>query len=516
MKITVSKHAGFCWGVRRAMDAAVEASARFGHREKVRTLGPLIHNPQAIDHLTAMGVESVDSAERIQSGTAIVRAHGIPIQDLRMLRTSDVRIYNATCPEVGKVQSLIKRFGERGYFIILLGSSIHPEVIAHQSYASHGIVVISTLEEAKALALDRDLQILVVAQTTFDSRDFDEITTHLRRTYPKAVVKPTICRDTLERQQEATQLVERAQAVVVIGGKRSNNTLHLADLARRHGKPVQHVETAEEIDTTGFADVQQVTILAGASTPNWIVEEVVESIEEADRKRNLWRILLRFFELAQLPLSLLTVGLGWWIHWLLKLHAGWTEWVAPPCVLLGFCILAPFLDSRGVGTKGPTRKAFLVRNRRVLLGIGIGLFGAGLLLAGIGGWWASAGVLVLAAAGLSFLRPIPGGWARWSLRQLPASKDLGQALAPALLIVGVPFLHGHRIQNDQALLTGAGLAALFFALHGLRHVRDFLNDRVLGPESLPVALGTRRAKWVSWCSMGVGLACLALTVLLRG
>jgi len=183
MKVLVAKTAGFCWGVRRAMDAVLEASARSeGH--KIQTLGPLIHNPQALELIGKRGVAVAESPATVEDGTVVIRAHGIPIQDLRGLKERQakgkLRIVNATCPEVAKVHSKIKKWSPKGYYTVILGIHGHAESMAHQSFADHGSIIVANMEEAKALTDEQLKKVLVVAQTTFTVKDFEEISEYLR------------------------------------------------------------------------------------------------------------------------------------------------------------------------------------------------------------------------------------------------------------------------------------------------------------------------------------------------
>ena len=246
MKIVVAKTAGFCWGVRRAMDAVLEASAR--DKGQVQTLGPLIHNPQALELIGKRGVRIAGSPVEVTGGTVVIRAHGIPIQDLRGLkerqRKGELTIVNATCPEVAKVHSRIKKYSPQGYFTVILGTHGHAESVAHQSFADHGSAIVASMEEAKALTDEQLQKVLVVAQTTFTLNDFKEISDYLRTRAQDLIVENTICDDTWTRQEEAKELAKTVDSVIVIGGKNSSNTKHLAELAQHYGKPVQFVETA--------------------------------------------------------------------------------------------------------------------------------------------------------------------------------------------------------------------------------------------------------------------------------
>jgi len=327
MKIFIGKHSGFCWGVRRAMDRAVRASALHGHHEPVQMLGPLIHNPQALDHLHRRGMVQANNLQELQGGTVVVRAHGIPQGELRFLKACQtqglLRLCNATCPEVGRVQGIIKRWSAKGYYVVILGSETHSEVIAHRSFASCGCAVVATPAQVEAIPTEALAKVLVVAQTTFLTADFQTLVDTLRPRAGILVVKNTICQETWVRQNEARTLVQKVEAVVVVGGKVSNNTLHLVEVARAQGRPVQHVETALELDLDRLRDRPKVGVLAGASTPNWIVEEVVEALENCRRGGFRPRSVLRAAKLVQGPQAIAVAALTLWINHVLAWKLSW-------------------------------------------------------------------------------------------------------------------------------------------------------------------------------------------------
>jgi len=251
MKVIVAKTAGFCWGVRRAMDAVLEASTR-SHAGPVQTLGPLIHNPQALELIGRRGVSVAAAPEDVKNGSVVIRAHGIPIQSLRGLKErqakGELAIVNATCPEVAKVHSKIKKWSPKGYFTVILGTHGHAESVAHQSFAESGSAIVANMGEARALQDEQLAKVLIVAQTTFTVKDFEEISGYLRTRSRDCITENTICEDTWTRQEEARNLAMTVDSVIVVGGKASSNTKHLAELATHFGKPVQYVETASELD----------------------------------------------------------------------------------------------------------------------------------------------------------------------------------------------------------------------------------------------------------------------------
>jgi 4-hydroxy-3-methylbut-2-enyl diphosphate reductase len=477
------------------MDAALETCARFGGDGPVQTLGPLIHNPQALDHLSRRGVVQVGASTDLRDGTVIIRAHGVPLEDLRFLtdlrRNRRIRITNGTCPAVARVQSLVRRHAAKGGFVIILGQYAHAEVVAHRSFATAGCCVVETLAEAEAIPQARLEGALVVAQTTFSSAALRELSELLRRRCPGISIRDTICPDTHLRQAEARELCGETDALVVVGGKDSNNTRHLVETVRLGGRPVQWVESAAEVEVDAFRGLRTVAVLAGASTPNWTVDEVVEALERAGGA-SFPRLAARFCRTLQVPLALglalvtlvLQRRLGW--------PSGWPGPVLAGAFHLASCALLPYLDPLGLDAKGQLQAQFLERQRALLLGFGVAMGLLALVAAGFLGGWTLAGTVALGVLVLAYQR------LRLPLlkRRIPAIKDLGGALIPLWLAVVLP---GWRFgSSEPAVLTLAGLVlfALAFAAHAHRHLSAFQEDRILGREILPMVIGSRATRWL--------------------
>ncbi len=494
------------------MDAAIEASARWGRQGTVRTLGPLIHNPQALSHLSLRGVESTDFSS-IQSGeTIIVRAHGIPLSEYRSLKKDHQRgrlkLVNSTCPEVARVQACIRRHSSKGRFVIILGQADHPEVIAHQTYAAAGCAIVRTLEEAQQISVECLDTAIVVAQTTFELNAFHIITDHLSRRSTGIRVFNTICPDTWKRQRAAQELASRVDAVVVVGGRSSNNTRHLMEVAQTAGKPAQWVESVQELDLGVLRSRASVGVLAGASTPTWIVDEVVDALEQAG-KPSLWRRARQLSSITQLPQAACLSATALWLCHRLRWPGALAQSTIVFLTLTGLCLIAPFLSPRGFHAKGQVRSAFLRRNRAELLGAAFLAFLVSLVLTSV--WLPAARLpwLLLVAASLTFIRF--HGHRNRQFLVLPGGKDFAQALLPVMLILGLPIVSGYPASLSLIFLMAIGVFSIGLALHSRRHVTEFHEDRILGPETLPVAIGLQGTRWTS-------IACLiiALTAILIG
>ena len=498
MKVIVAKTAGFCWGVRRAMDAVLEASTR-SKAGPVQTLGPLIHNPQALELIGRRGVAVADSPESVKDGTVVIRAHGIPIQALRGLKERQQKgalaIVNATCPEVAKVHSKIKKWSPKGYFTVILGTHGHAESVAHQSFAESGSAIVANLEEARALPGACLEKVLIVAQTTFTVKDFQEISDDLRNRAGDCIIENTICEDTWTRQEEARTLAQTVDQVIVVGGRASSNTKHLAELAHHYGKPVQYVETAAELDLASLAEAGTVGVMAGASTPTWLVEEVVDVLEQQGKGPEHFTRLLNAAFGTPLRLALGAAALTLGVHtWTGIRPISWRYPVITALYVLAMFLLAPYLNPLGLGSKGPARARLLERNRRFMVGTASGSLVAALVLAATLGLGSLLVVAGASAFGMVYKRKLRLGAMELSIQAIPGSKDILVPLALAVVALALPLWHfglpwGARVWAGIALVS-----VLAFARTTLYNLREMQNDQILGKETLPIVFGRRTTK----------------------
>ena len=509
MKVIVAKTAGFCWGVKRAMDAVLEASVRNDGRP-VQTLGPLIHNPQALDLIGKRGVAVAESPAMVRDGTVVIRAHGIPIQDLRGLKErqarGELKIVNATCPEVAKVHHKIKKWSPKGYFTVILGTHRHAESVAHRSFAEHGSQIVANMAEAETLTDEQLQKVLVVAQTTFTVKDYHEISDYLRSRAGDAVFENTICEDTWTRQEEAERLARTVDAVIVVGGKASSNTKHLAELARQHGKPVQYLETAAELDLSGFTGRETVGVLAGASTPTWLVDEVVDVLEQLGDGPSRWR---SFLQAAFGSSALMAVGAGLMTlgaHTWLGLPLGWRYPVLTATYVIAMYLFSPFLDPLGLGAKGPARARFLERNRSILLISAAVATLLTLILAASLGPKVLVVVAGAAALGALYKHRFQIGSRTFSLRAIPGSKDVMVALALASVAIILPLWQEGGAFDLRAFGAMFLVGTLAFVRTVIYEIRDMQNDQIVGKETLPIFLGKRTTKVILVALLGTLLA----------
>ena len=282
MRVKLAKSTGFCIGVKRAVELVLRIADE--HRgKKIFTLGPLIHNPQTIAMLEEKGIgvlRSPDDAE--PNSIVVIRSHGARPQDIEKLISRGAEIFDATCPKVALVHKIVKKFSSQGYATIVIGDPDHAEVIGIMGEAVGDVVAVNSPDEIDKLPNWN--KVLVVAQTTMDYRTFDRIVAKIKEKYKNVIVRNTLCSETSFRQDEVEKLSEDCDAFVVVGGRNSANTKRLYKLASETGKPTFWVETAAELKPEDFIGIDCVAVVAGASTPHWIIDNVVDRLEAINRK----------------------------------------------------------------------------------------------------------------------------------------------------------------------------------------------------------------------------------------
>jgi small subunit ribosomal protein S1 len=274
MEIFLADKAGFCFGVKRAINTAFEAVGK----TRVYCLGPLIHNPQEVDRLRRAGVQTVEDFSVLSPGdTLIIRSHGVPPRVLSQARDMGLTIIDLTCPFVGKAQRYAEALHKEGYQVVVVGEKKHPEVQSILGFAGESAVIVESANDVQGLKLQG--RIGVVAQTTQSYGNFSEIVLTLLSICKELKVFNTICSSTKERQEAARVLARQVDLMLVVGGRNSANTSRLADLCRKEGKPTYHIEVADEIRSEWLKDMGKVGVTAGASTPDWVVEGVINKLK---------------------------------------------------------------------------------------------------------------------------------------------------------------------------------------------------------------------------------------------
>jgi 4-hydroxy-3-methylbut-2-enyl diphosphate reductase len=291
MEILVARKAGFCMGVERALNMVMDA-VRDSQKGSIYTYGPLIHNPQVVKYLESLGVKVASSIDEIPDGSRVViRSHGIGPEMRSLLERKNFELIDATCKFVIKAQQMARQLYEEGYQVVILGLKDHPEVVALREYTNNEALVFSTLDEIKNLQNPPD-KLGVICQTTLNTEFFGHAIDRLRAMVPDLVVKNTICDATAKRQEAARNIAEEVDAMIVIGGKQSSNTRKLTDICRDRGVDTYQIETPDELRKGWFLGRKRIGVTAGASTPDWMIEEVIRAIGDFGFRRRSDQMIL--------------------------------------------------------------------------------------------------------------------------------------------------------------------------------------------------------------------------------
>ncbi|HZH93219.1 MAG TPA: bifunctional 4-hydroxy-3-methylbut-2-enyl diphosphate reductase/30S ribosomal protein S1 [Tissierellaceae bacterium] len=279
MEIILAENAGFCFGVDRAVRMTEEELSKTD--SSVYSYGPLIHNPQAVKALEAKGLETIDRFEDISEGRIIVRSHGVPEETINDIKELGLHLVDCTCPYVLAVHKKVRDYSSKGYSIVIIGDKDHPEVVGINGWCENQAHIVNSAEDAKALP---DLEkSCVVSQTTNRLDKFLELSGIVEEKSQETVLFNTICNATKLRQEAAEEVAKKVDAMIVIGGKHSSNTIKLAEISSRHCKNVFHIETIEEFALQRLQNFNTIGITAGASTPDWIIKEAVKVMENYNK-----------------------------------------------------------------------------------------------------------------------------------------------------------------------------------------------------------------------------------------
>ena len=279
MEIIRAETAGFCFGVKRAVDTVYEQVENCGG--PIYTLGPIIHNEEVVRDMESRGVavlRSEDELDRLDKGTVIIRSHGIAKRVYDKLEEKGLRIVDATCPFVKKIHNIVEKESASGNFIVIIGNPDHPEVQGIRGWAGKDAAVIQNTEDAEKFIPEKNRKICIVSQTTFNYNKFQDLVEIIKKKSYDVSVLNTICNATRERQTEAQRIAGLVDAMIVIGDKHSSNTQKLFEICRMACNNTYYIQTLDDLDLNQLGSVETVGITAGASTPNNIIEEVQNNV----------------------------------------------------------------------------------------------------------------------------------------------------------------------------------------------------------------------------------------------
>ena len=281
MNVELAKTAGFCFGVKRAVDTVYQQIEQY-RGEKIFTYGPIIHNEEVIKDLRSHGVEVLNDEEELKTADAdvvVIRSHGVAKYIYDIMEERGITCVDATCPFVKKIHKIVAEKSAEGSYIVIVGNGEHPEVQGIRGWAGEQVTVVQTQEDAERFELpDKDQKVCIVAQTTFNYNKFKELVEIISKKSYDVSVLNTICGATRERQTEARSIAEEVDAMIVIGDKHSSNTQKLFEICKGACKDTYYIQTLDDLDLNQLGSVETVGITAGASTPNNIIEEVQNNV----------------------------------------------------------------------------------------------------------------------------------------------------------------------------------------------------------------------------------------------
>ena len=485
-------------GVRRAMEIVLSEINQ--GTQPLYTYGPLIHNRQVLALLETKGVRAVDDIKTLDGGTIVIRAHGIPPHERRAIKVSGLRIRDATCPRVARVQAIISSHTKKGYSAVIVGDKNHPEVKGLMGYARRRAYAINSPEEVAKLP--RLKEVFVVAQTTQSEQDFKKVVQSVKGRFPEAMVFDTICDATYNRQQEVRAFAGHVDGVVVVGGYNSGNTQRLVQISRESGMPTFHVETEKDLNKKRLTDMEVVGVTAGASTPNWMIKGVVREIE-AIRSRTetlvgRWIIRASRFLLMS---NFVVAGGAFALAHAAAILSGRSPGLIYPALaffyIYAMYVLNRFLDKGASAYNDPEVATFYRKHRTFLIVSGIVSIITALALS----WYLGPGVF-FAMAGLNLLGIVysiplvPEGlrhlWRYSRIKDFPGSKTLSEALAWGSVIALLPLLGSQKMALLAALAAFIFVFSITYFRSALFDIFQEQGDLFVGVETLPITLGQER------------------------
>lgn len=275
MQIIVSKYSGYCYGVKRAVSMAQESIEKY---DDIYSLGSIIHNKKAVEKLTDNGLKIVQDIDKEQENI-IFRSHGVEKKFYKFARENNINIIDTTCTFVKKIHQIVEEQYKKGYKIIIVGSKIHPEVIGINSYADYQAQFVEEEIDISNLVISNDDKYSIVFQTTFNIEKYDSIVNKLKEKIKNIDVHNTICNATKKRQDATLELAENVDMMIVIGDKSSSNSKKLYDIASSKRKSI-FIEDVNQLDISMFENIKKVGITAGASTPDFVIDEIIEFLNK--------------------------------------------------------------------------------------------------------------------------------------------------------------------------------------------------------------------------------------------
>ena len=497
MKIVVAKTAGFCMGVRRAVDMVLDAS-NLSQQEPLYTYGPLIHNPQVLKMLEEKKIFRIDEIPEKGTGVVLIRAHGVPPEDEKALKDAGFTVINATCPRVIKVQVIINKYAQKKYDTIIVGDEKHPEVIGLLGYAKNRGHTVTSMEQFEQLP--KFEKAVIVAQTTQDTAFYEQVKQWCKLHAPHYTIFDTICGSTERRQAEIRQLANENDAVIVVGGKQSGNTKRLAQIASKTGKPAIHIEDIAQIDYSKLSSVGSIAITAGASTPNWIINDTCTQVENNLKKESQFKSALLKTRNFLLKTNIMAAAGAGFLTYACSVLQGFDKDMRHALIAMLYVLSMQILNNlfmiKSDKYNNPQRALFYKTNKLFLWSCALLSGTAGLYLSFVTGVLSFVILLVMSLLGLSYnLKFIPltatkGQLAR--IKDIPGSKTILITIAWGIVTALLP-----AVENQNSLLTVIVVflfaVGLVFARTAFFDIIAIQGDRITGKETLPILMGEKQS-----------------------
>lgn len=498
MKIKIARTAGFCFGVKRAMDKVLTTSNRL--RAAIFTDGPLIHNPQIVRALSQRRISVLDDGcEPGGAAAVVIRAHGVSPARKAFLESKCAQVIDGTCPLVSKIHKIVHKQIEKGRNIIIIGEAGHPEVIGILGFAEGRGAVINDEAGISEIAFPPETPISVVAQSTQELEHFDSLVSSLKEKYGDVEVFNTICNATRKRQEEAAELARETDLMIIVGGRNSGNTRRLAEVAQAAGTKTVLVETEEELTPEIFAGKETVGITAGASTPNWMIRNVAQKVEEISYNSRALplRVLkktVNFLIDSDIYIGICAFAMAYVASTLIaKTIHPFEAWLAA-LYIFSMHTLNRYIDRDASRYNSSSRnKIYHKYSKYIMAGGVLASLSVVALSLNFGVWLFLFYVLCSIAGILYSINFVPVGFRPYvryaSLKDIPGSRDLFISTAWAVVLTFSPAVSGKWIFEWRLLFTFSIIFIMAFCRTITLDIKDIQGDSIVGKETIPTLIG---------------------------
>lgn len=524
MHIAIAKFAGFCMGVRRAINLTITEARK---KSKVYTYGPLIHNPQVINILKERNIDSVKELDEIteENSTVVIRAHGITPKEEDRLKTKAKNICNATCPHVIRVQRLVHKYSQEDYLPLILGDKGHAEVVGILGFSHDKGIIIENHNDIKGLP-DNLGKVCIVAQTTLSQKFFEEAVEAIKPKASECEIFNTICSATEKRQTELIKMAEKHEAIIVVGGRTSANTTRLYEISKKINPNTFFAETEDELDKETLKNFKSIGITAGASTPNWLIKKIFHKLKEIDRDNQ--NLFMKFLNKTADIIFKSNVSLSLGAAGLTFISCNLQHITQAPIVfvLISFCyclsmhtlnnfrpqdIESTLTTDDNKNKNKPQKRFIAIATVSAVLANGLSLYLNTtsfilMIIFTIGGIMYNVNILPN-----NKFNNIPYK----KIKDIPGSKDIFTTLGWLTVIVLFPVI----TEKEHAFTLYSVFLCLFigisvFSRTVLLDIKDMQNDLLIGKETLPVLLGEKKSKKIVYFSISCAVLLTAVCLFL--